>query len=114
MKIKVFFFGLALAFCCMSNFAFANSTDNNLEVVNKIEASANAKANAVQDVVIDFTLEYTSNDAVQAPCKISGNLTLTTESGDSVSISFTITADTCKEATRAYTQFMAAWAESQQ
>lgn len=113
MKIKVFIFGLALAFCCMSNFAFANSTDTNLDIVNKIEVNDNTQAN-VQDVVIDFTLDYTTKNVVQTGCKVEGTLTLTTESGDSVSIKFSITADTCKEASKAYNQFMAAWTASQQ
>lgn len=114
MKIKVFFLGLAVVFCCMSNFAFANSSDNNLEVVNKTQVSADVENNSIQDVVIDFKLDYTDGNLVVAPCKITGTLTLTTESGDSVTVSFTVTASTCKEATRAYNQFMAAWAESQQ
>ena len=114
MKIKAFFSVLVLAFFCMSNFTFANSADIKIDAVNKIEASTNAQVNLDENVVVDFTLDLTREDLVGAPCKVSGSLTLTTETGNSVSITFTITADTCKEAMKAYNEFMGAWAQSQQ
>ena len=114
MKIKAFFSVLVFAFFCMSNYTFANNTVIKTDAINKIEASTNAQVNLDENVVVDFKLDLTSEDLIAVPCKVSGNLTLTTETGNSVTISFTITADTCKEAMKAYTEFMSAWAQSQQ
>lgn len=118
MKIKAFFSVLALAFFCVTNFVHASVDNGNINIVEKNRTSTEVKENLSQDVVIKFVVDYSNQDKEQnlnfaKACSIEGSLTLTTENGNSVSISFTITASTCQQATKAYVEFMSAWAKAQ-
>jgi hypothetical protein len=114
MKIVKLFSVLVLSLFILGNYSYAANADMNGSAQIKNEVVTNSQSDLHQNVVIDFTLDYTSKNLESASCKVSGSVTVTTESGNSVNVTFTITADTCKEAFKAYNEFMAAWASSQQ
>lgn len=105
MKTKMIFAALFFAFFAMTNVASAaNQTEMpKAEVVNLLDLNVDQN---LTDVVLDVEL---SGDFEIVACTLEGTLTVTTESGDSVTIEFKVTGDDCKEVARTFQNIMSAF-----
>lgn len=102
---NVFF---ALAFMLLGTFAFANNSVNyekKLNIENSYEVTNSSKlpiiknkqeSNRTYKVIVNIS----NNQNKFLDCTVEGKVTITTEDGDTVSVEFKITADSCKEAVR--------------
>ena len=113
-KMKNVFF--ALAFMLVGTFAFANNSVNyekKLNIENSYEMTNSSKfltiknkpeSNRTYKVIVNIS----NNQNESFDCTIEGTVTITTEDGDSVSVEFKITANSCKEAMKVQSKIMEA------
>lgn len=101
-----------LAFVFATSLTFAtNNSDLLLNDANHnflIEQPQDATSTKTNDVDVSIVIDKSTKEMV-GECKIKGSLTITTESGDSVTVEFSVTADTCKEAIAVQNQILEAF-----
>ncbi len=82
---------------------------------NAVQEGQMAEPTALSLAKLDATPSHWKS--VETPtyrtCTISGNVSLTTESGDCVSVEFTVTASTCAEAMRVQNNLLTAFEDAQ-
>lgn len=102
---------LLLAFTFVTSLTFAtNNTNVLLNDTNLLIEQPEAQVTTTTEKdgpIATITVDKSTGELGQ--CKIEGTLTITTESGESVSVSFTVTADSCKEAIAVQNQIISAF-----
>ncbi len=76
-----------------------------LDSETKSEIRYNQEVESTTTIIVNIS---SSKHDIALSCTIEGKVTVTTEDGDSISIEFKITADTCKEAIRVQSKIMEA------
>ncbi|MEJ8800848.1 hypothetical protein [Pontibacter sp. H249] len=102
----IVFFGIALVLNANAN-TLNNSTVNFLDSPVETDVSSISQLNETTDSHYKVVVNISREDAV-AKCTVEGKVTVTTEDGDSVTIEFKVTADSCKEAMAVQAKIMEA------
>jgi hypothetical protein len=97
MDKKVLYFTLILALISFASVSgsLANTNQTIPQKKDPLEKETIIK------VQMDVSSEVEDGQETKGDCTVSGSVTITDESGNSVTVEFTITADTCAEAMRA-------------
>lgn len=104
MDKKILYFSLILA---LISFASVSDSLASTSQITPQEKEPQEKETIIK-VQMDISSESQDSQETEGDCTVSGSVTITDESGNSVTVEFTITADTCAEAIRAARSVIAA------